>query len=374
MLSETKSRKAGKRLILMMMVISLFSLPKVYSFQFGLGTKRFVKKVVEKGQAEGKIAKTEEEKKQHDEDGGGGGESNNVPIISSMTANPISVSTGSVSTITCTASDPDNDTLTYTWTKTGGIISGTGSSVSWTAPESGNTYTITCNVSDGKGGSAQKSVSIEVTEALKISNIQLTQFQKWGVKGERSAKVSWQTNKSATSKVQWRNQKEWVDQGPDDWRWEEDQQLVKNHQMEVYWIRPGTTTAFRVISKTSSEETQSEEFSIIPSMINPGEIGVFTIFVSYNSTNEQVDLRWRSIEDDSGDSYYFVSTDGVNWGGQNPAGCGYNSILQCYITSNSNAENAPKGSRLYYKISGQSIVFYVDFPTDFYGSLYPLKP
>jgi hypothetical protein len=76
---------------------------------------------------------------------------NQNPIISSLTATPSSVKIGETSTITCNASDPDGDNLTYTWTMTGGSISGSGSTVTWTAPSTAGTYTVTCNVSDGKG-------------------------------------------------------------------------------------------------------------------------------------------------------------------------------------------------------------------------------
>ncbi|MEW6555820.1 MAG: SBBP repeat-containing protein [Elusimicrobiota bacterium] len=90
---------------------------------------------------------------------------NNAPTISSLTANPTSVSTGAVSVITCSASDPDGDTLSYAWSSASGTISGSGYQVNWTAPSSSGTYTITATVSDGKGGSASKSVNITVTAA-----------------------------------------------------------------------------------------------------------------------------------------------------------------------------------------------------------------
>jgi hypothetical protein len=88
---------------------------------------------------------------------------NNNPQISSLTATPASVVTGGNSTIRCTASDPDGDTLTYSWTYSGGSISGTGSAITWTAPSTAGTYTVTAIVSDGKGGTATRSVSIAVT-------------------------------------------------------------------------------------------------------------------------------------------------------------------------------------------------------------------
>ena len=108
---------------------------------------------------------------------------------------------------------------------------------------------------------------------------------------------------------------------------------------------------------------------------NSGEIGVFNVQITYDSDSKSVGVYWFSLEDETGDAYYFVSTDGVNWGGSMPAACNYDGITsRAYITHNSYSESAPKGSRRYYKISGTLITFYVDFPTDFYGSLYPLKP
>jgi hypothetical protein len=63
------------------------------------------------------------------------------------------------------ATDPDGDSLTYGWSATSGTISvsESGSSINWTAPSTTGTYTITCTVSDGKGGSDTKNVNIIVT-------------------------------------------------------------------------------------------------------------------------------------------------------------------------------------------------------------------
>ena len=113
-----------------------------------------------------------------------GEKQNHPPIISSLTANPTSVSPGAVSTITCIASDPDGDALSYIWSATGGTISGSGSQIGWTAPASTGTYTITCVVSDGKGGSDTKNVNIIVTVAgggVKLWTRQLgTANDDWG--------------------------------------------------------------------------------------------------------------------------------------------------------------------------------------------------
>jgi len=90
---------------------------------------------------------------------------NNPPIISDLTANPSSININQTTTIICSASDPDGDSLTYTWTKTGGTFEGntTGPTITWRAPSTPDTYTVECEVSDGKE-SDSKSVDISVGE------------------------------------------------------------------------------------------------------------------------------------------------------------------------------------------------------------------
>ena len=95
---------------------------------------------------------------------GGGGTKNNAPVISSIDVSPsTTVNTGASITLTCNATDADGDTLSYSWTASGGTISGSGSSVTWTAPNTAGTYTITVKVSDGKGGEATASKTITVS-------------------------------------------------------------------------------------------------------------------------------------------------------------------------------------------------------------------
>ena len=57
---------------------------------------------------------------------------------------------------------PDDDSLTYAWSATGGIFSGTGPVVTWTAPEIPDTYTITVNVTDGRAGEATMQLTMTV--------------------------------------------------------------------------------------------------------------------------------------------------------------------------------------------------------------------
>ncbi|MDD5686276.1 MAG: hypothetical protein PHE88_00385 [Elusimicrobia bacterium] len=95
---------------------------------------------------------------------------NHSPVISSLVVNSTNVYIVAVTTITCTASDPDGDKLTYTWSCTSGTISGSGSSVNWIAPASSSTYIVSCIVSDGKGGTAQRSVNVITIGILWTTN------------------------------------------------------------------------------------------------------------------------------------------------------------------------------------------------------------
>ncbi|MFH0775730.1 MAG: hypothetical protein V2A53_09650, partial [bacterium] len=85
---------------------------------------------------------------------------NQPPVISNLIADPTTLLTDGTSIITCTASDPNGDPLAYSWSKTGGVISDSGAQVTWTAPATEATYTITCIVADGKGGTDTKSVGV----------------------------------------------------------------------------------------------------------------------------------------------------------------------------------------------------------------------
>jgi len=96
---------------------------------------------------------------------------NTPPEVTSLTPSTTSLAPGDSCTINCAASDPDGDTLTYEWTATGGAISGEGDTVTWTAPTTEETYTITVTVSDGKGGTA--SDDCDITAEVKFGSIDI---------------------------------------------------------------------------------------------------------------------------------------------------------------------------------------------------------
>jgi outer membrane protein OmpA-like peptidoglycan-associated protein len=76
---------------------------------------------------------------------------------------PCTVEVGKASTVTADASDPDGDTLTYRWSApTGSLTNPAGRQTPWTAPMQEGPVQLTVQVSDGKGGTADASVTIQV--------------------------------------------------------------------------------------------------------------------------------------------------------------------------------------------------------------------
>ncbi|VAX23365.1 hypothetical protein MNBD_NITROSPINAE04-266, partial [hydrothermal vent metagenome] len=86
---------------------------------------------------------------------------NAPPVIKSVTASDTSPNVGDTITLTCDASDPDGDRLSYAWSDD----LGSGSQVTYTVTSAGS-KTFTCTVSDGRGGTANESVSITGKVAL----------------------------------------------------------------------------------------------------------------------------------------------------------------------------------------------------------------
>ncbi len=93
----------------------------------------------------------------------GGCAANQLPVISNLALNSEGeINPGVSCQIECTASDPDEDELTYAWSADGGDITGTGSTVTWTAPDAPGNYTVTAEVSDGRDGIATEQLTINV--------------------------------------------------------------------------------------------------------------------------------------------------------------------------------------------------------------------
>lgn len=88
--------------------------------------------------------------------------SNHQPAITSLEGEPERVPNRGACQIVCNATDTDGDDLSYEWTSTGGDIAGTGEVVKWTAPGETGEYDITVLVTDGRGGSDARTLSVTV--------------------------------------------------------------------------------------------------------------------------------------------------------------------------------------------------------------------
>ena len=87
---------------------------------------------------------------------------NAEPVITSLTANRITISPGGMVILTCSAEDDDEDSLTYVWGCTNGSLVANGSIAFWTAPGHTGTYSISCEVTDGNDGSTIEIIDIKV--------------------------------------------------------------------------------------------------------------------------------------------------------------------------------------------------------------------
>jgi len=88
---------------------------------------------------------------------------NHPPTITSIIADKDWVTPLGSCHIRCNAEDPDGDELSYEWSASGGDISGTGSAMTWTAPEAVGIYTITVVVTDGYGGEDTRTLTVSVS-------------------------------------------------------------------------------------------------------------------------------------------------------------------------------------------------------------------
>jgi outer membrane protein OmpA-like peptidoglycan-associated protein len=97
----------------------------------------------------------------------------NHPPTITCSASPTTVPLGQKSQITAIASDPDNDPLTFTWQASSGHVVGTGAQVQFdsTGVQPGR-YTVSGQVSDGRGGTADCKVEVDVQKPVEQAQLE----------------------------------------------------------------------------------------------------------------------------------------------------------------------------------------------------------
>ncbi|HLK09343.1 MAG TPA: OmpA family protein [Candidatus Angelobacter sp.] len=97
----------------------------------------------------------------------------NTPPTATCAANPATITAGQRATITTSATDADNDKLTYSYKASGGTVSGTDTTAQFDstglAPGS---YTITCHVSDGRGGETDATTQVTVQPPIEQKQLE----------------------------------------------------------------------------------------------------------------------------------------------------------------------------------------------------------
>ncbi len=91
---------------------------------------------------------------------------NYPPRIKSLAPGNSIVTTKHSVYVYCAAADRDNDTLSFVWDASGGLISGSASTVLWTAPDTVGTYIVTCTVNDGHGAQVSTVDTLTVVQFI----------------------------------------------------------------------------------------------------------------------------------------------------------------------------------------------------------------
>ncbi len=87
---------------------------------------------------------------------------NSAPTINTVVASSAWTLPSDSLNVTCDASDTDGDELSYEWTASAGNVSGTGTDISWTAPQEVGIYNIMVMVTDAHGWSDTWTLPVSV--------------------------------------------------------------------------------------------------------------------------------------------------------------------------------------------------------------------
>ncbi len=92
----------------------------------------------------------------------GGDVNPNAPVISSLVAEHIGLYPLGNTKITCSAVSPQGIPLNYRWVCSDGVVTGSGSSVTYQAPRTYGNFHIMATVDDGLGNTTSETVTVTV--------------------------------------------------------------------------------------------------------------------------------------------------------------------------------------------------------------------
>ncbi len=191
---------------------------------------------------------------------------NNVPTISSLVASANWTLPAVSLNVTCNASDADGDKLSYEWSADGGDVSGTGSKVTWSAPQTVGTYNITVVVSDGHGGSVTRTLPISVAleqppiiEALRVTKDRyghcFLKAYSWGYKVGQGKKYDIECVVANTSgEVSY------------EWSWEDGE--VSGGGSMITWTAPNTSDEVTVTVTVSDSAGNRGAMNVILEVVS----------------------------------------------------------------------------------------------------------
>ena len=90
---------------------------------------------------------------------------NQSPVVNAVTCTTPLMLQGQNAIVTCDAFDPDGHAVEFEWSCTAGSISGSGSTVEWTAPPASGKYPVSVRVSDEMAATYTSSTLIQVVRA-----------------------------------------------------------------------------------------------------------------------------------------------------------------------------------------------------------------
>ncbi|HKV24883.1 MAG TPA: OmpA family protein [Candidatus Acidoferrum sp.] len=98
----------------------------------------------------------------------------NRPPTATLSVERSPIQPGEHTGVICTGSDPDGDPLTYSYSASGGQVTGTNSNATFDATGlQPGSYTVKCTVNDGRGGTADASGTVEVTEPPQVHQLEV---------------------------------------------------------------------------------------------------------------------------------------------------------------------------------------------------------